>query len=115
LSAPASTLAAGSTANRVRAETTLAAETKLLALWPEPGSGARSVEITATNPEGMMIPLLWIQEFRPHWRSPYLFSTPETLARGTRIVMTTYFDNPDDKPRVVRPEVRLLTTAASPR
>ena len=39
-----------------------------------------SIEITATSAEGVVTPLLWIQEFRPEWRSPYLFAQPMALA-----------------------------------
>jgi hypothetical protein len=112
-STPAATLAAGATAHRVRGETKLAADTRLLALWPDPGPGARSVEITATTPEGIVTPLLWIQEFRPAWRSPYFFSTPELLPRGTRVVMTTYFDNPGEKASTARAETWMLTATQS--
>jgi hypothetical protein len=109
----AASVPAGATAHRVRGETKLASDTRLLALWPNPGPGAQSVEITATTPEGIVTPLLWIQEFRPAWRSPYFFSTPELLPRGTRIVMTTYFDNPGEKASTVRAETWMLTATPS--
>jgi hypothetical protein len=109
---PGATLPGGATGQRVRAETKLAADAKLFALWPNPGAGARSVEITATTPDGMLKPLLWIQDFKPAWRSPYLFSAPETLPAGTRIVMTTYYDNPGEKPLAARAETWMLTAPA---
>jgi hypothetical protein len=112
-SAAGTSLAADPTSQRVRAETKLAADTKLLALWPNPGPGARSVEITATTPEGILKPLLWIQDFRPAWRSPYLFAAAEPLPAGTRVIMTTYYDNPTAKPAAVRTEAWMLTTTAS--
>jgi hypothetical protein len=109
---PSATVTPGATGQRVRAETKLATDTRLLALWPNPGPGARSVEITATTPEGMLKPLLWIQDFRPAWRSPYLFSSPELLPAGTRVVMTAYFDNPGGKASAVRAETWMLTAPA---
>ena len=45
---------------------------------------ATSVEITATTPEGIVTPLLWINDYRPEWRSPFILAAPVTLPRGTR-------------------------------
>lgn len=110
----ATPLPAGASGQRVRVESTLAAETAVVALWPDPEEGARSIEITAIAPDGMLSPLLWIQQYRPEWRSSYLFSTPVTLTRGTRLVMTTYFDNPGGEARVVRSRAWMLTAAPAP-
>lgn len=114
LSAPETLLAAGSSAQRVRGETKLASDTKVVALWPNPSAEATSVEITAITPEGIFTPMLWIEDYRPDWRSPYFFSTPMTLPRGTRVIMTTYFANPGDKPRTVRAQAWALTAGSSP-
>ena len=114
LAAPESTMAAGVAAHKTRAETKLAAETTIAALWPNPSAEATSIEITATTPDGVIMPLLWIQDYRPEWRSPYYFASPKTLPRGSRIVMTTYFDNPGEKPVVTRAEARLLTASSLP-
>ena len=113
LTAPASTLPAGAESHRVRVETKLAVDTTLLAFWPNPSAEAASIEITSTTPEGIVTPLLWIQDYRPDWRSPYYLASPVRLPRGARLVMTTYFDNRSDKPASVRAEARMLTTAGA--
>lgn len=95
-------LTAGATGQRVRVDTRLAAPTTVLGLWPTPSDGARSIEISATSPEGVVTPLLWIKDYRPEWRSPYILSHPVALTRGTRLSMTTYFDNRTDKPDTAR-------------
>ena len=112
--APETALPPGTIAQRVRAETKVAAETTLLAFWPNPGAGATSVEISATTPDGMMTPLLWINEYRPEWRSPFYLAAPVTLPRGTRLVMTTYFDNAGEQAFKAQPQA-WVATAASPR
>lgn len=114
IAAPVTDLPAGSAAQRVRVETTLAADTTFVALWPNPGAGATSVEITATTPNGMMTPLLWLNEYRAAWRSPYYLAAPVALPRGTRVAMTTYFDNPGEQPLQAQPQA-WLATAVSPR
>lgn len=107
-------LAGGAEGHRVRVEETLTADISVLALWPSPSAGARSIELTAILPNGMMSPLLWIQTYRPEWRSPYVLSSPVTLPRGTRLAMTTYFDNPTEQAGTARAQTWLLT-ATSPR
>ena len=113
LMAPEAPVAAGATAHRVQAETKLAADTKVLAFWPSPGAGARSVQITAATPDGMTTPLLWINEYRAEWPTPYVLTAPVALPRGSRLVMTTYYDNPTEQTAVVRPAAWVVTAAAS--
>ena len=95
-------LAAGATGQRVRVDTRLAAPTTVFGLWPTPSDGARSIEISATSPEGVVTPLLWIKDYRPEWRSPYILSRPVSLTRGTRVSMTVYFDNTSGQPETAR-------------
>jgi hypothetical protein len=108
---PESTLAAGVESHKTRVETKLAKETTLVALWPNPSAEATSIEITSTTPEGIVTPLLWIQDYRAEWRSPYYLANPVTLPPGTRLVMTTYFANRGDKPAAARAEARILTAS----
>jgi hypothetical protein len=110
LSSAAAKLAAAATAQRVRAETTLKADTMALALWPNPSPEATSVEITATSPDGVVTPLLWIADYRHEWRSPYVLATPVALPRGTRLAMTTYFDNPSDAPTSAMAQFWMMTS-----
>ena len=74
----------------------------------ESGDGARSIEITATTPDGVSTPLLWIKDYRPEWRSPYfLASAGRRCQRGTRLAMTTYFDTTEAPSTQARAETRL--------
>ena len=98
---------AGATGHRVRVETKLAAATSILGLWPTPSDTARSIEINATSPEGVVTPLLWIKDYRPEWRSAYILSRPVSLPRGARLAMTSYFDNRSDKPDTARAQAWL--------
>jgi hypothetical protein len=106
-------VAPGVSAARVRAEAVVSSDTQLLAFWPEPGDGATAVEVAVVAPDGMATPLLWIKDYRPEWRSPYLLSSPAHVARGSRIVVTTYFDNPGEQKLVTQPKVWVATAAVS--
>ncbi|HUE84936.1 MAG TPA: hypothetical protein VMO26_02555 [Vicinamibacterales bacterium] len=114
ISAPKVSLPPGTTAKRVRVETRLVADTTFLAFWPNPGEGVTSIEIAATTPDGMMTPLLFVNEYRPEWRSPFYLAAPVPLPRGSRVVMTTYFDNPGEQALEARPQA-WMATAVSPR
>jgi hypothetical protein len=114
IAAPETALAPGATAERVRVERKLVSDTTFVAFWPNPGEGATSIEIAATTPDGMMTPLLWVNDYRPQWRSPFYLAAPLALPRGTRLVMTTYFDNTRDEVLGVQPQA-WLATAVSPR
>ena len=92
-----SSLPAGATSQRVKTETKIAAPVSVVAIWPTPTDGARSIEIAMTSPEGVVSPLLWIKDFRSDWRSPYVLSSPVPVPVGARLTMTTYFDNPSEK------------------
>ena len=108
LTSPAPTGEPSSSA-RVRSATTVKTPVSLVALWPNPSDNARSVELTATTPDGVSTPLLWIKDYRPEWRSSYFLARPFTLASGTRLTMTTYFDTTGGAPSPTRAETRLLT------
>ncbi|OFW46981.1 MAG: hypothetical protein A3J29_09445 [Acidobacteria bacterium RIFCSPLOWO2_12_FULL_67_14b] len=96
---------AGRTRERVRTETVLKAPTTASALWPRLGAGAKSIEVTAIRPNGVVEPLLWLKNYRPDWPSSYVFREPITLPAGTRLVMTAYYDNATGTALQARPAV----------
>jgi hypothetical protein len=112
ISAPPITVAAGKTREKIRTETVLKAATTASALWPRLGAGAKSVEVTAIKPDGVVEPLLWLKNYRPDWPSSYVFREPVSLPAGTRVIVTAYYDNVTDKALQARPA--LSVTAFPP-
>ena len=112
ISAPAITVAAGKTREKIRTETVLKTATTASALWPRLGAGAKSVEVTAIKPDGVVEPLLWLKNYRPDWPSSYVFREPVTLPAGTRVIVTAYYDNSTDAVLQARPS--LSVTAFPP-
>ncbi len=112
ISAPAITVAAGKTREKIRTETVLKAATTASALWPRLGAGAKSVEVTAIKPDGVVEPLLWLKNYRPDWPSAYVFREPITLPAGTRVIVTAYYDNSTGTVLQARPS--LSVTAFPP-
>ncbi len=51
----------------------------------QPGS---VVQVVAQRPDGVVDPLLWVQNFNPAYNQPYVFANPVSLPAGTRISVT---------------------------
>jgi hypothetical protein len=105
-------VAPGRTGERMRAETAIKTAATIAAIWPRLGPGARSLEVTAISPDGVVDPMLWVNSYRPEWPSPYILKDPIALPAGTRLVMTAYYDNQTGAAIAARPAVSI--TAVTP-
>lgn len=112
ISAPPISMAPGKTREKIRTETVLKTATTASALWPRLGAGAKSIEVTAITPDGVVEPLLWLKNYRPDWPSSYVFREPVTLPAGTRLIVTAYYDNATGAALQARPS--LSVTAFPP-
>jgi hypothetical protein len=101
-------IAPGAASERVRAEAVLSSSEVGFAIWPDLGEGARAFELKAIAPDGIVEPLLWVKDFRSDWQTPYVLAPPVTLRRGTKLILTTYFDNRGERPLQVQPRVTLM-------
>ena len=109
----ATSVAAEKTNERVRGEITIKAAVNVTALWPKLGSGAKSFEVTALGPDGTVVPMLWLNNYRAEWPTPYVLRDAIALPAGTRLVMTAYYDNAETEPMVAAPALHLVTVPAS--
>ncbi len=107
ISAAPTTLPAGKSRERLRTEIVLKSATTAAALWPNLGAGATSVEVTAIRPDGVVEPLLWLKNYRADWPSSYVFKQPVTLAAGTRLTVTAYYDNAGTTPLRAQPSLSI--------
>jgi hypothetical protein len=105
----ATRLEPGAAGRRLRVETIVAGAVRGLAIWPELGAGAQSFEVSATAPDGVVQPLVWVKNIPTDWPSPYVFRAPVPFARGTRLTLTAYYANATDRPQPVKPRVTLVT------
>jgi hypothetical protein len=108
-------IAAGKTGERVRAETVIKAPASIAALWPKPGVGARSLELTAVRPDGRVEPMLWLNDYRAEWPTSYVLKEPVHLPAGTRLIATTYYDNTTGAALAARPSVSITAVPQSRR
>jgi hypothetical protein len=81
-------------AQKLRAETRLAADTRVWALRPEIAGGVTSLEVAARSPNGSTAILLFAKDFTPDWPTPYVLATPVLLRRGTTLSVTAYGGSP---------------------
>ena len=107
LAAAAAVVPAGTSSHRVRGSITLDADMKAFAIWPDVSAGAKSIEVTAVARDGMVTPLVWVKDYRAEWPSPYVLAAPVSLAAGTKLVLTAYFENPEEKPRKASAQVTI--------
>jgi hypothetical protein len=106
-------VAAGKANERVRAETVIKSAASIAALWPKPGAGARSMEITAVRPDGTVEPMLWLNDYRAEWPTSYVLKEPVPLPAGTRLIATTYYDNTTAAALAARPAVSITAVPPS--
>jgi hypothetical protein len=103
------TVAAGSGVQKVRAEIMMPHRRRGVAIWPEIGERAKSLEVSLIAPDGVVEPLVWVKDVRPDWPTPYLLRSPVPFPRGARLVMTAYLTAASDKGSTVTPRVTVVT------
>jgi len=106
-------VAAGKIGERLRAETTLKSAMTLTAIWPKLDAAARTFELTAVRPDTSVEPLLWVNYYRAEWPSSYILKEPITLPAGTRVIMTTYYDNATSAAIAAKPSVAITAQPSS--
>jgi Cu/Ag efflux protein CusF len=70
---------------------TLDTDLNLLALQPQLGPGLQSIEVAARTPDGSRQVLLFAKDIPRQWPTPYVFSTPVALARGTELSVIEHY------------------------
>ena len=85
---------------RLRAETRVAADTYAFALRPEMSGEITSIEVSARTPAGGTEILLFARDFDEEWPTPYIFTSPVLLERGTALSVTAYADAATPEPAV---------------
>ena len=90
---------AGAASHTVTDTFVLPVAVEALAIQAHAHYRARSVEATATLPDGSQRPLLRIDDWDINWQDRYRYQRPVPLPAGTRITSTYVFDNSIGNPR----------------
>ncbi len=84
---------AGAENHRVTACRTLRRDTTVYGLMPHMHLRGKSMEYKAIYPDGKSETLLSVPNYDFAWQTDYLLKEPKTLPKGTKIIVTAYFDN----------------------
>ena len=74
----------------LRAETTIDADTTVLAMRLESTVGIGSLEVRARRPDGGTDVLLFAKDFSPKWPTPFILAEPVVLRRGAVLSATAH-------------------------
>ncbi|MDE2506120.1 MAG: redoxin family protein [Planctomycetota bacterium] len=77
---------------------TLPADVRVLAALPHGHFLMRQIKLTATLPDGEVIPMLWIDDWDFNWQGRYAYAKPLALPKGTRLELTARYDNSSANP-----------------
>ena len=81
--------------HRLRADTTMDANTTVLAMRPDTTEGISSLEVKTRRLDGGTDVLLFAKDFSPKWPTPYILAEPIVLRRGTTLSATAYVRGTD--------------------
>lgn len=90
---------AGASAHVVEDRYRLPADVDLLAVYPHAHFRARRVQVSAVLPDGIIRPLIRIDDWDFAWQDEYRYVRPVRLPAGTTVVMRFVFDNSARNPR----------------
>jgi hypothetical protein len=84
---------AGAENHRVTACRTLRRDTTIYALMPHMHLRGKSMEYKVFYPDGISETLLSVPNYDFSWQTNYILKEPKRLPKGSKIMVTAYFDN----------------------
>lgn len=87
----------------------LPVDVQALAISPHMHLLGKEIKVTATQPDGKVVPLIWIKDWDFNWQGTYPYARPVRLPRGSVIKMEAVFDNSADNPRNPTHPPRVVT------
>ena len=89
---------AGAARHLHRATFTLPVDAMLLDTCPHMHLLGREMKAVAVQPDGTIVPLVWINDWDFNWQGQYLYAEPVHLPKGTRVEVDAWYDNSADNP-----------------
>ena len=94
--------------SEVTASLTLPRDVQAVTITPHMHLLGREMKVTATLPDGKVMPLVHVPSWDFNWQTTYTFKEPIHLPRGSKVEMEARFDNstnnaanPHSPPRLV--------------
>lgn len=69
----------------IQGESTILRPIIIDGILPKKVPGGQSVQLIAVLPDGEVVPLLWLHEYDPAYKHPFLFRRPIPMPAGTRV------------------------------
>jgi hypothetical protein len=86
-------------ANYVRTKSiTLPMDLTVEGITPHMHLLGKEMKVTATQPDGSLVPLIWIKDWDFNWQGQYRYAQPVKLPKGTRLDLRAVYDNSADNP-----------------
>ena len=80
------------------AQMTLPIDATIIGVMPHMHLVGKEMVVTASQPDGQIIPLIHIDDWDFRWQDQYRFARPLTLPAGTVLQMTARYDNSESNP-----------------
>jgi peroxiredoxin len=77
---------------------TLPTDLTMVAVIPHMHLLGKESKVTATLPEGTLVPLVWIKDWNFNWQDQYHLAPPRRFPKGTRLDVQVVYDNSDRNP-----------------
>ncbi len=88
----------GAKRHEVRAEATIPVDVTVTGVAPHMHLLGREIKFTATKPDGVVVPLVWVKDWDFNWQDQYRFAETFRLPKGTHLEVVAYYDNSTDNP-----------------
>ena len=77
---------------------TLPTDLTMVAVIPHMHLLGRETKVTATLPDGTLVPLVWIKDWNFNWQDQYHLAPPRRFPKGTRLHVEVVYDNSEKNP-----------------
>ena len=88
----------GEKRHKLSSTITLPAGLTINSVFPHMHLIGKEMKITATLPDGGVVPLIWIKDWSFYWQDSYVYNEPVHLPEGTRLDIEAYYDNSAENP-----------------
>jgi hypothetical protein len=84
--------------HEIQAEWTTGEDFHAIAVMPHMHMLGREMKVTATRPDGTVVPLVYVPDWDFRWQDTYYYKEPVALPKGTKVKVVAYYDNSEGNP-----------------
>ncbi len=86
----------GEKRHKLSSQVTLPSGLTLTSVLPHMHLIGKEMKVTATRPDGAVLPLIWIKDWSFYWQDSYVYRDAVHLPAGTILELEAYYDNSAD-------------------